>query len=113
MSSLFDKEYRVEHDVVYYNHHQLGKLVGEPMMNNEHASFEEVVAFLGSGETIVTSSYHGVYWGMLLGKKVVVESFGSKFHYFGRDPIEPSDTYLAQCREKNVEFYHRVKELIR
>lgn len=34
--------------------------------------FNETVAFLGSSEVVLTTSYHGLYWATLLGRKVVV-----------------------------------------
>ena len=48
-------------------------------MTNEHADMETILDFLGSGETILTSSFHGAYWGTLLGRKVLAFPFSSKF----------------------------------
>lgn len=37
--------------------------------NNEN--FENIIAHIESGDTILTNSYHGAYWAQLLGKKVI------------------------------------------
>lgn len=112
-SDLFDKEYAVEHKRVYYGHKKLKPLEGKPYLDNEHRSFEEVISLLGSGETVVTSSYHGVYWAMLLGKNVEVHAFGSKFHYFKYEPGKQPSDFLQECRDANDAFYIKVMELIR
>ena len=43
----------------------------------------DIIRHLGSGETVVTSSYHGWYWATLLGRRVVVipNSGASKFYH--------------------------------
>lgn len=42
------------------------------MFNTWEASLPEIAAFLGSGETVITNSYHGAYWALLLGRRVLV-----------------------------------------
>lgn len=89
-------------------------------------SFREVLAFLSTGQTIITNTYHGAYWGLLLGRKVVVyKPFSSRFYGFKYQPpfcdeknwrdiqgmAAPVD-YLAECRGLNQIFYEDVKELI-
>lgn len=111
-SELFDREYEVSHKTVYYGHKQLLPLDGVPYLDNEHFSFEEVIAFLASGEQVITSSYHGVYWASLLGKSVERRSFGSKFHYFKYDPIYPNPDFLEECRAENDAFYESVLRIL-
>jgi len=42
-------------------------------------NLDEVIAYIASGATVVTSSYHSMYWGFLLGRNFVSVPFGSKF----------------------------------
>ena len=82
---------------------------------------------LATAETVVSSSYHGVYWAMLLGKKVIALPFNAKFYGFRYDmPMETVkdldlhkiksapkfDGFLEECRELNREFAGDVGELL-
>jgi len=87
---------------------------------------ERVLAFLASGETVITNSYHGSYWAKLLGRKVVMIPFSDKFLHFRYPvPVATRENYLelipkAQvypealgvCRQRNVEFAEKVSEVI-
>lgn len=144
MSSIFDpeKDTQPEHEVVaYFNHRpadmkrtqpngkglpvpELGKPL--PTMHNR-STLEESVRFLRSGSAIVTNSYHGAYWGLLLGRRVViVNPDSSKFFNL---PVEveavpeagwegamrratPTRDLLSYCRKLNQDFYARVRTLI-
>lgn len=80
MHPEFDRERQIQHEFVVFSHRKFQLKVGNlPRMTNETQSFAEVLDFLGSGETILTSSYHGAYWGMLLGRKVLAFPFSTKF----------------------------------
>ncbi len=50
-----------------------------PRMHND-GDLATTIAFLASGDTILTDSYHGAYWGTLLGRKVVAFPSSSKFY---------------------------------
>lgn len=76
-----------------------------PHMTNEDGDIERAVRFLASGETVVTSSYHGAYWASLLGRKVKIVPWGSKFEYLPRHT-------LAECRALNMAAYRVVSERI-
>lgn len=76
-----------------------------PHMTNEDGTIEEAIAFLASGEKVVTSSYHGAYWAGLLGRKVEIVSWGSKFHYIPR-------MNLNECREANRKAYEKVRKFL-
>ncbi len=97
--------------------------------NNSHPALEmeRIIAFLASGETILTSSYHGAYWGFLLNRKVVVwKPFSTKF--YGLKPrtvfadennlelalsiSQDNDGFLDECRELNRQFYYLVKGML-
>jgi hypothetical protein len=71
------------HERVYYHHAQYSFVVdGDdgkvPSMDNSEKSVPEVLRHLCSGASVVTSSYHGALWGMLLGRKVVVVNAHSR-----------------------------------
>jgi hypothetical protein len=93
MSPLFDRDYRIEHDAVVYLNEDEGASArypiephGAPVLGN-HAAFEDAVRFLGSGETVVTNSYHGAYWAQLLCRRVIVsQPYSSKFYGFRTMP---------------------------
>lgn len=128
MSDLFDKSYQETHEVAFYIHGHFGMEVPEgiPSLNNRAESLEEAIKFLGSAETIVTNSFHGTYWSLLLGKKVVCIPFSSKFYGYMCPPYYCLDgdwksaaknatrytDYLGDSRERNIEFDRRVRSLI-
>lgn len=127
MDPAFDKDYTIEHSVVAYLHAVKG--LAHPIENlptaNNRTPFEEAIAFLGSGETVVTNSFHGVYWATLLGRKVVCLPFSSKFYGYLHPPtyarsenwlsVLPTakawPTALEDCRSLNRAFYRRVMAL--
>ena len=129
MSPLFDQKYQAKHPVVIYDHPQKLPFSSAkvPHMSNTQGSMAQAVEFIASGETVVTSSYHGMYWAMLLGRKVVVLPFGAKF--FGLNmPILFSTPklwtyhlpfaraypgYLQKCRSANQDFAAKVRFLLR
>lgn len=149
MSGLFDRPCRIEHEVVVFEQEHLPLfLVGLPTMRTcipktptgrrpdipppESAEvwdfFGRCVAFLSSGETVITTSYHGAYWATLLGRKVVVvpPSWSDKFRFM-RHPVVLSDkagclaartaarSYpqaLDECRASNRIFSESVIELL-
>lgn len=130
MSPLFDKHYDVRHDVVMFvnadERIKRPKIFGIPTLDNT-ASFEETIAWLGSGEVVVTNSFHGAYWASLLGRKVVCLAYSSKFFGFRYPPILMRDesewraslkmaaSYdgeaLEDARKQNLRFYEKFLEL--
>ena len=119
MHPAFDKAYSIEHEVVYYGHGLLApmtwaKNIG-PLMTNQTSDMAEVIAFLGSGSVIATSSYHGAYWGRLLERHVVMIPRGSKFWHVpgprpNHKPWKPN--ILGEHRRLNREFHADVLELL-
>ncbi|MGD1936541.1 MAG: hypothetical protein ACFCA4_03150 [Cyanophyceae cyanobacterium] len=80
MHPAFDKDYVTKHDFVVYSHKKFQlKIPGIPTLDHTEKSMDKVLEFLGSGKTILTSSFHGAYWGTLLGRKVLAFPFTSKF----------------------------------
>jgi len=125
----FDRKYAIKHEVVIYEHPSFADIpIGDfPKLTNRECDFERVIAFLGSGETILTSTYHGVYWGTLLNRKVVaIKPFSSKFYGLKhkipianmtdwKSKIKIARKYpetLAECRGANVEFAKQVKDTL-
>lgn len=127
MHPAFDREYEIRHEVVFYQNTATSPLgqVNGPLLGNNSSSMEAVVEFLASGETVVTSSYHGMYWATLLCRSVTAIPFSSKFYGFRYTP-QYSDLSgwrkvtskcrkypeaLSECREANVNFHDRVMSL--
>jgi hypothetical protein len=112
MSPLFDLTYSVSRERVAFvnasesirSRYPAAYKTGLPTMDNS-ATMTEIVAFLGSAETVVTNSYHGVYWAHLLGRKVEVHGYSSKFHR-----LAPHT--LGEARDATVRFYERVMALV-
>ncbi len=112
MHSIFDQNVEITTDSVVYGHKS------QPV--NTSSSIEEVVAFIGSAETIYTDSYHGAYWAILLGRKVVVDPWSSKFYGF-KWPIATSKKQtrsvypeaLEEARAANQVYYEKVMNLVR
>jgi Polysaccharide pyruvyl transferase len=90
LCSLFDLSKSPTHDLVIYNHRKKPGVVdvpdGVPTMTNSLEDPRIAVDFIASGDTIVTSSYHGVYWAQLLGRRVVCIPYGTKFLTFQNAP---------------------------
>jgi len=129
MHPAFDKTYKVTNDIVYYTHAFKSKYQykqGDAWMKNDEKDFDKVIEFLGSANTIVTDSYHGAYWGQLLGKDIRVLSWSVKFDHMKYPPSylshitkwkESSPSYaskdfLNESRNLNKQFYNKVLKLI-
>ena len=118
MHEAFNRRYATEHEAVYYGHGALmplnfAKGIG-PHMTNLTDSMEEAIAFLGSGEVVVTSSYHGAYWARLLGRHVAMLPRGSKFWHLPKPPKYPWEpTPLEAHRILNHTFRSDVMDLLR
>lgn len=87
--------------------------------------FLRVVRFLGGADCVVTNSYHAAYWSILMGKRVVISSFSTKFRtLFGahsesvggnwKDAVKsskPNQGMLDYARARNVDFHAKVIDL--
>ena len=118
-----------EHEVVVYDHVGRKRLEIEdlPRMGNGSGDLNGALAFLASGETVITSTYHGAYWGLMLGRKVIVVPWATKFLGF-RHPVtlchelvdlvgclkrvQAFPEALEECRAANVAFAHRVADYL-
>jgi hypothetical protein len=127
-STAFDAAMPETDEVVAYLHHwrapEMGIEVppGIPVLDNTCPSFEEAIRFIARGRTVVSNSYHGVYWALLLGKRVLCIPFSNKFKKFRIAPgfstsaswqrdlgrAKGSDEMLGICREATDRFAARV-----
>ena len=90
LSPLFDQVAQPKHEVVFYLHRRKGAPIvppaDVPVMTNAMRPFQDVVDFIAAGEVLVTSSYHGVYWAQLLGRRVICLPYNNKFETFQHRP---------------------------
>jgi hypothetical protein len=124
----FDLHYApASHPFVIYEHKRIRiPIDGFPMRTNTGNDFGAVLAFLASGETIITNSYHGAYWATLLGRRVIAVANMSKMYRLKHAPIiarpdrwrrvaDLTSTYpdaLAECRAANLGFHKEVLRLM-
>lgn len=90
-------------------------------------SVENVISFICQSETIISNSYHALYWALLLGKKVILyNSFSSKFYgfksplnkYSGNIEKDLSEvrifpSMLEEARDLNIKYKNKVINFIR
>jgi hypothetical protein len=130
MSPVFDYVPEPSHEIVIFAHRRktpdLLVPKGIPFKTNTGQSAQEAIGFIASGKTVVTSSYHGVYWAQLLGRKVVCIPFNNKFETFEHSPFFASsqnwmhkldqasktEPLLSQYREINKSFFERVLNIL-
>ena len=129
MHQVFDRRYEVhrEFSVTGHDLDNYGSLHGLPKLEHRGADLEACIEFLGAGEYVLTNSYHGAYWGALLGKKVIViDPISSKFfHMFDnivisnpstwRDDVpvaESDDSLLELCRIRSRQYFKDVYEMM-
>jgi hypothetical protein len=127
MHPAFDKTYESKHDVVYFTHAFKSKYNDTAIhhLTNDEMNFEKVIEFLGSGNTVVTDSYHGAYWAQLLGKNVIVASWSVKFDHMKyapkfinsiNDTLPPAnnkiDGFFEECKTLNKDFYQKFLNLL-
>ncbi|WP_152615738.1 hypothetical protein [Leisingera sp. ANG-M1] len=129
MSPLFEVQAEPEHEVVLFSHTQkpdgLARVAGIPELTNGQADMEEALAFLASGEIVVANSYHGTFWAMCLGHRVLSVPFSDKFRQFRENPVfagpqdwpdklaaaETREGVLEDARARNRAFYEKVRNL--
>jgi len=134
MHPAFNKKYEIKNDVIVFEHKKQlikGNDFGNgavPRFVNSGANMDQTIELLGSANTILTNSYHGAYWGTLLGKKVIVLSpWSSKFYTLKHKPylkakpagweemldeVSTHPNALAECRQATNDFWTRVKAVL-
>lgn len=123
MDSIFNESIKMQHDVVVYEHKDRPLGLDFPTKNNS-VSFPEAIRHIASGSTVLTNTYHGMYWGTLLSRKVIAFPFSSRF-YGMKYPVRLSEDgswkesdgaifpeALEECREANTKFYKRFMEYL-
>lgn len=129
MSPLFDTAAPPQHEVVFFYHATKSQNIrfdpAIPALGNDVKTMTEAIAFLASGATVVTNSYHGTYWAMCLGRRVLCIPFNQKFSHFPENPITSTHADWAQnihlaearpvtldhARTANRAFYENVRNL--
>lgn len=93
MHPALREKHVIKHPVIWFEHKkQLIKSTefGSdpiPRFVNSGDNIAETIRLLGSADVIITNSYHGAYWGTLLGRKVIViEAWSSKFNAMRHQP---------------------------
>lgn len=119
-----------QHAVVMYLHAKKSDDVerpfGIPRHTNYQGGLDDALSFIASGETVVTNSFHGTYWAMLMGRRVLCLPFSGKFNGFARMPAlaDPGNWqgdlsrayalpgYLEECRAATAAFHAKVMNLV-
>ncbi len=133
MHPAFDKEYEIKNEFVWFEHKKRLidtkslDVIPSPRMLNTGQNIDQIIEFLGSANTVITNSYHGVYWATLLGRRVVCIPWSSKFNMFKHPPTMAADknwhekigeaksypNALEECRNANIEFHKDVLDLLK
>ena len=88
-------------------------------ITNDGQNIDEKLDFLSYYEFIITNTYHGVFWGTLLKRKVLCIPFKSGLYSFKHSPHYISDILktsdldmcvkyenaLEECRAANINFF--------
>lgn len=125
---IFDKEYTPEHEYGVLmgkksaQNKERQNLLREVPSSHNATDLNEMIEFIGSCGTLVTDSYHAMYWGLLMGRKVLVIPTTTKFldfkypvpitefHSFKKDlkRAVKFDGLLDECRSINLDFAQKV-----
>jgi len=127
LSTEFDKPGKLKHKIVIYEHPRFNMPVKDnfPKFDNTKP-FDEIIKFLKSAEIILTNTYHGVYWSILLKKHVIGFPFSSKFYGLKHKiPLCRDENWkpllkktfiypkaLEECRKINMDFAAKVSEVL-
>lgn len=128
LNPILDTKAAVENEIGLIFHHRSmankslqNQFKDFPFITNS-SSIEIMIDFIAKTDTIVTDSYHAMYWSILMEKKVVVIPISSKFYSFKYNPVfssyenfksdlnkaERYSGVLDECREINIDFSEKV-----
>lgn len=100
MHPALRKKYTIKNDIIWFEHKkQLIKDFGSdpiPRFINSGNNIDQTIELLGSANIILTNSYHGAYWGLLLKKRVVVVGgWSTKFYKMRHRPyiLDKNENY--------------------
>lgn len=130
MHKGFDKNYHIKHEHSYFLHkHRTPDNIDldGPIMYNNNLNIDEVLSFIGSSKILITNSFHGAYWGMLMNKDVRILDWSTKFSTLKYVPSRINNlsdwrqtapsyndkNYLQECRDINIKFFNDYKNLLR
>ena len=128
LNPIFDNKHTEEHEVgLIFNaksnkDKELAKKFERYPLSSNTTNLEEMTSFIGKCNTLVTNSYHAMYWAILMEKKVVCIPATSKFLDFKyKTPITTFEDFeskikdatkytgiLEECREINMNFSEKV-----
>jgi hypothetical protein len=130
LDPVFDHVAEPKNEIVVYCHHDvmLPLLTSVPRLDNSVCSLREAAQFIASGQIVLTNSFHGAYWAMLLNRRAILyRPFSSRFFGFKHKlPVCSSDSsffnavkvaesypdYLTECRMLNRLFKAQVVRLL-
>lgn len=81
-----------------------------PINSNRGNDLAEKLAYIASFETILTNSYHGVYWATLLGRKVVCFAFKNGLYSFRHAPSYFGDQGLDAALDQAMIYPDALEE---
>lgn len=119
MSPLFDAPEPPTQEIVVYAHNGKSKSLMRtipdniPVLTNTSSNIETSLRFIASGATVVSNSYHGVYWALLMGRKVVCIPFSNKFKGYRLPPHYAAESNwldAAKSAQAQPEMLHLVRE---
>ncbi|MEM7259593.1 MAG: polysaccharide pyruvyl transferase family protein, partial [Pseudomonadota bacterium] len=110
LSPLFDTPANPTHEIVFYCH--AGKSPGMSLnipdnvsvRTNVDGSLNDALRFISSAEVVVSNSYHGVYWSLLMGKKTLCVPFSNKFDGYRLPPAYATpDNWLSKVSQAQAQ----------
>lgn len=118
MAPQFDAPAAPKHDVVFYAHGgktaKMGLKIPDhiPTLTNECKDLATALDFISSGATVISNSYHGVYWGLLMGRKTLCIPFSKKFGAYRQAPhFTIVDSWEAEI--KNAIARPEMRDIVR
>lgn len=125
MDNFFDNSKKhIVDEIGIVEHIDVPININLPKIKN-NVSFENIINFINKFDTIISNSYHGVYWSTLLNKKVICIPFSNRFYGFKHKPTIIYDINqwkntktqrypeaLQECREANIKFYNCVVDFL-
>lgn len=129
MHPALRKNYQIKNDIIWFEHKkQLLKDFGNepiPRFVNSGSNIDQTIELIGSANIILTNSYHGAYWGVLMKKRVIVVGpWSSKFYTMRHSPyilekgedwreaverVERHPNSLHECIDATEKFWKKVQ----
>lgn len=124
----FNLKGQPRHEFIIYDSVTMPIEIDAPIrLNTSHPWMEDIVNAMLSTRTVITNSYHGAYWAMLLNRRVLLmPNDTNRFKFLKHqpprcdmsnwkeqvagDPTAPAD-FLDECRSLNLDFAAKVREL--